>query len=123
MNRVFINSENVIEIHVVGDQTVESVREMGDMAQNFILLLRSKSLPVYIIDNIKLLGETDSRVRQVVSHYAKMLTFDQLALVGDGSSTMLFGTNLMLRAIGKSNVRYFSSLDTAMIWFCLEPKD
>jgi hypothetical protein len=123
MNRVFINSDNVIEIHVVGNQTVDSVREMGEMTKNFINVLRSKSLPVYVIDNVKRLGETDSRVRQVVNNYAKTLQFDQLALVGDGSATMLFSTNLMLRAIGKSNVRYFSSLDTAMIWFGLQPAE
>jgi len=34
-------------------------------------------------------------------------------MVGDGTLAMRYGTNLMLRAIGRSNIRYFGGLETA----------
>lgn len=121
MNRVFLNSSNVIEIHVVGDQTPHSVIEMCDQAKGLISALHDQKKPAYLLDNLKAMGETDSETRAAVTKYAKILPFDRAAMVGDGSLIMRLSTNLMLRAIGRSNIRYFSSTDSAMLWFGLSP--
>lgn len=123
MNRVFINPAHVIEIHVIGDQTAESVIAMCDKVIQLIEKLGSQSRPIYIIDNLKAMGETTPDARSAVAYYAKNLHFNRVAMVGDGSIMMRLGTNLMLRAIGKSNIRYFSSIDSALLWFGLEPSE
>ena len=118
-NRVFINSAAIIEIHVVGDQTSDSVLDMAKSANRLMEQLRAEGAFVFVIDNLKLMGETTPDARKVVAEYAKKLAFDRLAMVGDGSIIMRLTTNLMLRAIGKSNAKYFSSEESAREWFLL----
>jgi UDP-N-acetylmuramyl pentapeptide synthase len=92
-------------------------------ASDLIATLRDQNRQVFIIDNLKAMGETTSDARKAVANYAKKLPFDRAAMVGDGTAIMRFSTNLMLRAIGRSNIRYFSSVDGAMIWFGLDPAE
>jgi len=116
MNKVFLNHQGVIEIEVVGDQTTASVRVMGEAIAALASQLRAQSRPVLLLDNLKRMGETTPEARSEVSRLAKTLEFDRGAMVGDGSMMMRYGTNLMLRAIGRSSLRYFSSRDAALMW-------
>lgn len=116
VNKVQLNTDGLIEIWVIGDQTAESVREMGEKVEFFVRDLQRSGRPVLILDNLLKLGATTSQARAEVARLAKTLAFERAAMVGGGSLMMRYGTNLMLRAIGRSNVRYFSHLESARKW-------
>ena len=119
INKVYIDSDGLLQILVVGDQTAASVQEMGDKLRFCIQQLRQEGRPVLILDNLLQMGATPSAVRREVAHLAKTLDFDRAVMVGGGSAAMRLGTNLMLRAVGRSNTRYFASLESARVWLSL----
>ncbi len=121
-NQVYQNRRGYIEINVIGNQTKESVRQMGEETSVLISTIRRQSRPVMILDNLKAMGETTPEARREVARLAKTLGFDRIAMLGDSSMMMRYGTNLMLRAIGQRNIRYFSSHDGALLWLGIEPK-
>ena len=116
VNKVFVDHEGLLQIMVVGPQTRESVREMGEKLGFYAELLRGEARPVLILDNLRDMGRTTSEARSEVARIARSLDYDRCAMVGDGSWPMRFGTNLMLRAIGRSNIRYFGNLESAHKW-------
>lgn len=116
LNKVFINSRSAVEIRVVGYQNENSVREMGERIAACIVRLQKQKLPVLILDDLREMGPTTSEARRMVDHLSRTLQFDRAVMVGDGSGIMKHGTNLMLRAIGKKNLRYFNSLKEAKDW-------
>jgi hypothetical protein len=116
VNKVFVNEAGLLEIYVCGDQTEATVREMGEKLGYYIIQLRSNGKQVLVLDNLMGMGETTSEARREVARLAKTLDFDRCAMVGNGSAPMRYGTNLMLRAIGKANVRYFGNLESAVKW-------
>ena len=115
-NRVFIAKNGVIQIDVVGDQTPESVRAIGREVMALVTALRIQNRRVLILDNLKELGKTDSATRHEVAVLANQLYYDRAVMVGDSNPVMRYGTNLMLKAIGRSNLRYFASFDAAWLW-------
>jgi UDP-N-acetylmuramyl pentapeptide synthase len=121
VNKVYLDENGIIEIEVVGDQTAASVHAMGEEIQALILKLEQASKPVLLLDNLKRMGDTTPEARSEVGRLAKTLRFDRGAMVGDGSVMMRSGTNLMLRAIGRSNLRYFASRDAALMWLGVDP--
>jgi len=116
INKVYVDDEGILQIWVVGDQTAESVREMGEKLSLYAAQLRSQGRPVLVLDNLKAMGNTTSEARKEVARIARSLDFDRAVMVGDGSAVMRLGTNLMLRAIGRSNARYYSALEPAQAW-------
>jgi hypothetical protein len=116
VNKVYVNPDGLLEIWVIGDQTEETVREMGEKLVYFAEQLRSQGRPVLVLDNLIKMGNTTSEARREVARIAKALDYDRAAMVGDGSVLMRYGTNLMLRAIGRSNARYFGNMETARKW-------
>jgi hypothetical protein len=116
VNRVFLSSAGIIEIEVVGDQTRATVAEMGEKATYYLEQLQKSGKPIYIIDNLQRMGQTTPDARAEVARLARQLQFDACAMIGDGSVMMRYGTNLMLRAIGRRNVRYFSRREPADKW-------
>lgn len=118
INNVYLDTHQLLHITVAGDQTEASVQEMGEKVGHYIRQLRANDQPVLVLDNLKHLGRTTSEARREVARLARTLDFDRAAMVGDGTLVMRYGTNLMLRAIGRSNVKYFSSLDAAQTWLC-----
>ncbi len=115
-NRVFLHKDGFIEIEVVGDQTEGSVRQMGEEIASLVSQLQREAKPVFILDNLKSMGDTTPEARSEVARLAKTLKFDRAAMVGDTTTVMRYGTNLMLRAVGRPNVRYFASRDAALLW-------
>ena len=116
LNKVYLDSEGLLTILVVGDQTAESVREMGEKLAFYTRQLRDDRRPVLVLDNLVQMGHTTSEARGEVARIAKALDCDRAAMVGDGSRPMRFGTNLMLRAIGRGNIRYFGGMESARKW-------
>ena len=116
VNKVFIDGDGLIQIWVVGDQTAADTREMGDKLGFCTRKLRSEGHPVLILDNLVRMGRTDAEVRKEVARIAGELDYDRGAMVGDGSWPMRFGTNLMLHAIGRHNLRYFGHEESARKW-------
>ena len=121
-NKVYLTQEGYIEIEVVGDQTDQSVKEMGEEISALIAKLKHKKRPVLVLDNLKAMGDTTPEARREVARLAKSLGFDRTAMLGRSGAMMRYGTNLMLRAIGRHNIRYFSSRDGALLWLGIEPK-
>ncbi len=116
VNKVYIDPDGLLQIWVVGDQTAESVREMGEKLGFYTHKLREEHKAVLVLDNLMRMGKTTSEARQEVARIARTLDFDRGAMVGDGSALMRYGTNLMLRAIGRGNLRYFNHLESAQKW-------
>lgn len=116
VNKVFVDQDELLQILVVGPQTRESVREMGEKLGFYSQQFRAEGRPVLILDDLRKMGRTTSEARAEVARLARALDFDRCAMLGDGSWPMRYGTNLMLRAIGRHNVRYFSNLESAHKW-------
>jgi UDP-N-acetylmuramyl pentapeptide synthase len=116
VNKVYLDQAGLLQVLVIGDQTEDSVREMGEKLYAFVMQLRSQRQPVLVLDNLLEMGATTSEARREVGRIAKSLDFDLAAMVGDNSLPMRYSTNLMLRAIGKSNLRYFGNIDSARKW-------
>jgi hypothetical protein len=116
VNKVYLDGQGVLQIWVVGDQTEETVREMGEKLGYFVEQLRSEGRPVLLLDNLIKMGRTTSEARREVAKIAKALDYDRAVMVGGGSFAMRVGTNLMLRAIGRSNMRYFGGMESAIKW-------
>jgi UDP-N-acetylmuramyl pentapeptide synthase len=116
LNKVFLDKQGVIRIIVAGDQTAGTVKEMGEKIAFYIGQLRSEHRPVLVLDDLRHLGKTTSEARREVGRLAKQLPYDRAAMVGDGSTLMRYGTNLMLRAVGRGNARYFGHEETALKW-------
>jgi UDP-N-acetylmuramyl pentapeptide synthase len=116
LNKVFVDSDGLLRIWVVGDQSAASVREMGDKVQLCLADLSRRGLPLLILDDLRRMGHTDSAVRAEVARLVRQLQYDRAAMIGDGSLLMRYGTNLMLKAVGRSNARYFSHEETAVKW-------
>src|SRR5690349_1169852 len=116
VNKVYIDTDGLLQIWVVGDQTRETVREMGEKLEFYTRQLRDDGRPVLVLDNLLKMGETTSEARHEVARIARHLDLDRGAMVGGGSPIMRYGTNMMLQAIGRKNLRYFTSLDVARQW-------
>jgi acylphosphatase len=116
VNKVFIDPEGVLTILVIGDQTAESIREMGEKLDFYTKELRGQGRRVLVLDNLLKMGRTTSDARREVARVAKALDADRAVMVGGGSRIMRYGTNLMLKAIGRSNLRYFSRVEPARAW-------
>lgn len=115
-NKVFLNTEGIIEIQVIGDQTGESVAAMGDDIAALIDQQRAAGKPVLLLDDLRQMGGASPDARRAVVELAKNLTYHKAVMVGTGSFLRL-GANLMLRATGKSaKLRYFENYDEAVAW-------
>lgn len=115
-NTVYLHDDGYIYVSVVGDQTAQSVKTMGDEVSTLLKRLKAQRKPRLILDDITTMGHTDIPARRMVADLAKTLDFDRVVLLGDGSTLMRVGTNLMLKAIGRSNIRYFDDPDQAINW-------
>lgn len=115
-NKVFINSDGIVEILVVGDQTVESVRAMGQQALELSKHQRSKDKPALILDNLLQIGVVPPEARRLVVELVKSTDYDKLAMLGSDRLLRL-GANLMLQATGKGQrVKYFEDRDKCVAW-------
>jgi hypothetical protein len=115
-NKVFINSDEIIEIMVVGDQTVASVQAMGD--QTFALAKQQQTAgkPVRIIDNLLQMGAVPAEARKLVVELVKSNDYDKLAMLGN-NAILRFGANLILQATGKgAQVKYFEDREACVAW-------
>lgn len=116
-NKVYLNSQDIIEIQVVGAQTNDSVTDMGRQTKLLLEELAAKKKPRLIFDDLTQMGATDTPARHAVAELAETLPYDKVAMLGNGSTMMRYGTNLMLMAIGRGNkIKYFESRDEAFAW-------
>ena len=120
-NSVFINEHGVVEIHVVGDQTVASIQAMGDQALQLAEKQRKAGKPALILDNILQIGIVPPEGRKLVVDLIKSTGYERLAMLGKGHMLRL-GANLMLQATGKgSRVKYFEDLASCEAWLLAVP--
>jgi hypothetical protein len=115
-NRVFINEYNVVEIMVIGNQTLRSVQTMANETEQLCTELRDNGKRTLILDNLVYMGKVPPEARKRVVELAKQMEYDKLAMYGNNKLLRL-GANLLLQAIGKRNsVHYFENYDSAIKW-------
>jgi len=115
-NRIFINEQGIIEILVVGDQTVESVQAMGDTATALARKQAAAGRPALLLDNLLQMGTVPAEARKLVVDLIKSTDYDKLAMLGT-DPVLRFGANLMLQATGKgARVKYFEDRDKCVAW-------
>lgn len=116
MNKVFLNDDDIIEIHVVGNQNAASIDLMGRDIRGKLITLRARSKPCLVLDDLREMGTVDGPGRKLVVELAKHLDYDRLAMLGKPGILKL-GANLMLRAVGRAgSIRYFDNETEAFTW-------
>lgn len=115
-NNVFLNDDNIIEITVVGDQDEQSITAMGNEIKRLIGILQAQNQPVRILDDVLQIKTVTREGRNLVVELGKTLPYDRLVILGR-PGIMRFGTNLMLRAMNKSDkMRFFDQRSQAEAW-------
>jgi UDP-N-acetylmuramyl pentapeptide synthase len=115
-NSVALRADNIIEIMVVGNQTIESVQEMADAVGRLAEPLEREHRPILVLDNLLNIGAVSQPARERVVQLAKHMRYDRLAMVGNNGLLRL-GANLMLRATGKGDkARFFVNHGEAATW-------
>jgi len=115
-NKVTLRDDNIIEVRVAGIQNAASVDLMGREIKTMLVNLRAHGLPGLVLDDVRELGEVDSAGRKLVVDLGKQLDYDRLAMLGN-SGLLRLGSNLLLRAIGRSGkIRYFVDHEQAVAW-------
>lgn len=115
-NQVFINDQGIIEIHVVGDQTVDSVEAAGGRARDLALEQLKAGKRAMILDNLLLMGSVPVEARKKAVDLVRSSDYDKFAMLGS-DRVVRFGANLMLQATGRgSHVKYFQDYDMCVAW-------
>lgn len=116
-NKVFINKNSIIECQVVGDQTVESINDMGQQIIRLLDELKQQHFPLLILDDLTNIGRVPSEGRKGVVNLVKTLEYERLAMLGN-SGLLRVGVNLIARAAGKKDkkMRYFTDRSQAIDW-------
>jgi hypothetical protein len=115
-NKVFVNDLGLVEIQVIGDQTVSTVDAMGTEAARLGEEIKKTGKKVLVLDNLLQIGKVPTDARRHVVELAKTMPYDKLAMVGKGTVIRL-GTNLMLQATGRGDrVKYFDDYAKAVQW-------
>lgn len=116
-NRVY-SKDNLITVEVVGVQSQASVSKMGNQIQELARSFRGQRLPVLILDDLRAMAKKQpSEVGRTVAEVEKRLDYDKLAMLGDGNPMLRYGSNFIIRAIGKNHkLRYFDHRSAAVAW-------
>ncbi len=115
-NRIFLRDDDIIEIHVVGDQNGASVELMGREISVLLTKLRAQQKPCLVLDDLLEIGDVDQGGRHKVVELGKRLDFDKAAMVGKGA-LLRMGANLMLHATGRGDrVKFFENRGDALAW-------
>jgi UDP-N-acetylmuramyl pentapeptide synthase len=115
-NKVFVNDHDVVEIQVIGDQTLKSIRAMATAADELSEKGRKAGKRTLLLDNLTEIGQVSPEGRRLVVELAKTLKYDKLAMYGN-SIVLRLAANLMLQAIGKrKKLKFFDDFDKAVEW-------
>ena len=115
-NRVYVTDDDIVELIVVGDQTVDSVHAMGDRAGELGRKQWADGKPSLLLDNLNQMGNVPPNVLSHVIQIARKLNYDKLAMVS-GNKIIKATSNTVLAAIGKlGKVRFFDNRDAAVKW-------
>jgi hypothetical protein len=116
MPNVILNDQGIIEVTVAGDQTPQSVAEMGKQIDVLLSQQKAAGKARLILDDLLQIGTVPPDARAVVVNLGKSLDYDKLAMVG-ANGVVRLGSNLMFRAIGKgSKLRFFGERQKATEW-------
>lgn len=115
-NNVFLNDQDIVECHVVGDQTSDSVSSMGKKIKLLVSELKKAGKPCLVLDDLTAMGAVPPAPRRKVVELAKTLPYDRLAMLGKGG-VLRMGANIIIRVSGRHRrMRYFSDRDEALAW-------
>ena len=115
-NQVFINDQGIIEIHVIGDQTVDSVQAAGSRARDLAADRLQAGKRAMILDNLLLMGTVPVEARKVAVDLIQAAHYDKFAMLGS-DRVVRFGANLILQATGRGkSVQYFEDHETCVAW-------
>ena len=115
-DKVYLTKDGIVEILVVGDQSVSSVQAMSDEAAELAKSQRLRGRRALILDNVQQIGNVPPEARQLVMELIRSSEYDKLAVVGSGP-LMKLGANLILHATGRGkHVQYFDDRAAAAAW-------
>jgi hypothetical protein len=89
---------------------------MGQEINTLVTEQRKLGRPCLILDDLQQIGAVGPEARKKVVDLARDLDYDRAVMIGKGG-LMRFGTNLMLRATGRSSrVKYMENEVEARRW-------
>lgn len=117
-NKVFMHPKGYIEVLTTGVQNPETVKSMGDQVADLAITLRTNHQPVLVLDNLTNMSlKQPGSVPKAVAAEARRLDFDKVAMLGGANRLLKYGTNFMIKAIGKGHtIRYFTNRAEAETW-------
>ncbi|HSX42673.1 MAG TPA: hypothetical protein VLF59_01155 [Candidatus Saccharimonadales bacterium] len=122
-NRVFINDKDIIEIMVIGNQTVASIQIMGEQAISLAKRQREAGKPALLLDNLLQMGTVPAEGRKRVMELVRSSDYDRLAMFGK-DTVLRLGANLILQATGRGDtVRYFEDRSLCEAWLLQAVED
>jgi len=90
---------------------------MGVELQALLDELQAQNKPLLVLDNLMQMTDTDTAARRTVSELARSLHYDKVAMLGPDKPLMLYGTQLLLQAIGMGKkIKYFVDAEAANAW-------
>ena len=118
-NHVFLHPNGYIEVQTIGIQSTDSVVAMGSQIAELAKKLRAEGKKVYVLDNLQQLAlKQPGEVPKAVAAEANRLDFDKVAMLGTNNRMLKYGTNFILRAVGKmEKMKYFTDRVEAERWF------
>lgn len=114
-NRVFMKA-NLLWIEVVGDQTKDTVRAMGEEITALVTDLRAQKRPVLIMDDVTRICCASPDALMGVALLARIVDYDKAAMVDTHTGILKTTINLILASIKRTNAHYFSEVAPAQAW-------
>lgn len=108
--------DGLIWIEVVGDQSKETVRCMGEEITDLVADVRARNEPVLIMDDVTRICCASLDALMGVAFLARIVDYDKAAMVDTRTGILKTTINLILASIKRTNAHYFSDVTAAQAW-------
>lgn len=114
-NKVFLNDHGMLELVFYGNQPAEKVRQMLAEEDVIIAQLTREGKPVNVLANAEQVGKMTSDGRKLAVQYVKAQPFRRIAVYG-GGTFMRTVASMVIRALGRRDIRVFGTREPALKW-------
>lgn len=115
-NTVFINKDYLIETVYRGDQTYDTLIEMGNRSAPLLEELRKKNKPLHILIDLSRIGKSNYGSRKGALEVVKKLPFHKMAIYGSNLYIKTLATYMAIATGKKSTMKYFDTKEAAVEW-------
>jgi hypothetical protein len=116
-SKVFINSQGIVEVQVVGILTYALVMTIGEEIKQHLQTAAEQHKPCVVLNDLTQLGMIDSSARRAVIQLAHTLPYKKAVMLSDGSPMVRYPMKYLLQAIGmRKKIKYFENRDEAVKW-------